>query len=374
MHQTKGVGRVVSRGSNPFASPDWLEIQRRYLEALSKGADQHASTRNDDTGPEQWYKAAEQWWQSFLPSIPGESQSIFSNILHQSQTFSSMTGQFASLLAEMAAAGESGDWQSVLKRHINLMQEQFGAAAMAGGGADKLVDQWMSALESWQRAGMAVFPDEVFKGMDGDAVRLMADRFLSLPAVGPSADYVARLQETLRLWRDYEDRCRQYQHVFRHLARDALLCLEQKILQLGRENGKITSLRELYNLWVDCNEKVFSEHAASEEYALLYGELVASYMTFRRHSQELLDATLQQLNLPTRESIASVRKQQRDLHRQLQESQLQQQQTQNTVEALKAELAELRRQTGRDKQVSGHSTTRKKRTGSGKHNGRGRKG
>lgn len=364
----------MSRESNPFASPDWLEIQRRYLEALSKGADQQASIRNDAVGPEQWYKAAEQWWQSLLPNVPGESQSIFSNILHQSQTFSSMTGQFARLLAEMAAAGESGDWQSVLKRHINLMQEQFGAGAMAGSGADKLVGPWMSTLESWQQAGMAVFPDEVFKGMDGDAVRLMADRFLSLPAVGPSADYVARLQETLRLWRDYEERCRQYHHVFRHLARDALLCLEQKILQLGRENRKITSLRELYNLWVDCNEQVFSEHATSEEYALLYGELVASYMTFRRHSQELLDATLQQLNLPTRESIASVRKEQRDLQRQLQESQSQQQQTQIAVEELKAELAKLRRQAGQDKNISGSSATRKKRAGSGKRDGRGRKG
>jgi len=374
MHQSKGVGRVVSRESNPFAGPDWLEIQRQYLEALSAGADYQSYNQNDAAGPAQWYKAAEQWWQSLLPRVPGESQSIFSNILHQSQTFSSMTGQFARLLAEMAAAGEEGgDWQAVLKRHINLMQEQFGAV-MAGSGTDKLVGQWLSALESWQQAGMAGFPDEVFKGMDGDAVKLMADRFLSLPAVGPSADYVARLQETLRLWRDYEERCRQYHHVFRRLARGALLCLEQKILQLGRENRKITSLRELYNLWVDCNEQVFSEHSTSEEYALLYGELVASYMTFRRHSQELLDATLQQLNLPTRESMTSVCKSQRELHRQLQESRSQQRQTQTTVEELKAELAELRRQTGRDKSASGRSATGKKRTGSGKRDGRGGKG
>jgi class III poly(R)-hydroxyalkanoic acid synthase PhaE subunit len=362
----------VSRESNPFASPDWLEIQRRYLEALSNGAGQQASNRKDDTGPEQWYKAAEQWWRSVMPLVPGESQSIFSNILHQSQTFSSMTGQFARLLAEMAAAGESGDWQSVLKRHINLMQEQFGATS-TGAGADKLVDQWLSALESWQRAGIAVSPDEVFKSMDGDAVRMMADRFLSLPAVGPSADYVARLQETMRLWRDYEERCRQYQHVFSRLSRDALVCLEEKVLQLGKENRKISSLRELYNLWVDCNEQVFSEHAASEEYAILYGELVASFMTFRRHSQELLDATMAQLDLPTRESMSSVRKKQTELHRQLQESQEQQRQTQSTVEELKAELAELRKKTGQDKRAPRQRQTEKKHAGSTRRGGRARK-
>lgn len=364
----------MSRESNPFAGPDWLEIQRRYLETLSKGAGHRTDDQHDAAGPGQWYKAAEQWWQSILPLVPGESQSIFSNILHQSQTFSSMTGQFTRLLAEMAAADDEGnDWQAVLKRHINHMQEQFGAATMTGGGEKGLADQWMSALESWQRAGMAVFPDEVFKGMDGDAVRMMADRFLSLPAVGPSADYVARLQETLRLWQDYEERCRQYHHVFRHLARDALVRLEQKLLQLGRENKKITSLRELYNLWVDCNEQVFSEHAASEEYAMLYGELIASFMTFRRHSQELLDATMEQLDLPTRESMASVRKKQQELRRQLQESQAQQRQTQTTVEELKAELAELRRQMGQNDRVPARRATKKRRTGSTKHGVRSRK-
>jgi class III poly(R)-hydroxyalkanoic acid synthase PhaE subunit len=363
----------VSRESNPFASPDWLEIQRRYLEVLSKGVDLRSEKQDDAAGPAQWYKAAEQWWSSVLPRIPGESQSLFSNILHQSQSFSSMTDQFARLLAEMATAGKEGnDWQAVLKRHITRMQEQFSAAGMAGG-ADKLTDQWLSALGSWQRAGMAVYPDEVFKGMDGDAVKMMADRFLSLPAVGPGADYVNRLQATLRLWREYQERCRQYHHVFSHLARDALVCLEQKILQLGKENKKITSLRELYNLWVDCNEQVFSEHAASEEYAILYGELIASFMTFRRHSQQLLDSTMERLDLPTRESMASVREKQRELHRQLLESQEQQRQTQTTVEELRAELAELRRQTGQDKLAPKRRQTKKKNTGSTRRGSRTRK-
>jgi class III poly(R)-hydroxyalkanoic acid synthase PhaE subunit len=372
------AGGDVSGGSNPFFNPDWLDIQRRYLESLTGGLGSPAGA-GEDAAP--WSRAVEQWWQTVLSQVPKESQSLFHNILHQSLSFSSMSGPFARLLNAMAEAGADGgdDWQSVLHRHIKRMQEQF--HHIEAGAAQ---DQWHSALKTWQM----MLPDELMQGMGGEALREMAERFQALPAVGPAGGYVAMLQECMRLWQDYRERCTQYHNVFRRLGRDALDRLEQRILHLAREGGRITSLRELYNLWVDCNEEVFSEYAASEEYAMLYGELLADFMAFRRKSREMMDTTLRQLDLPTRESLLSVQRDQHELHRQLRQSLVQQQRTRAELEAVQAELDTLRRGKGKKTKkktknktktktkakTAGATGRRKTAAGRGRKTGRGGKG
>lgn len=359
----------MSRGSNPFFNPDWLDIQRQYLESLADGL-AGAAGAEDGGEAAPWQRAVEQWWQSVLAQVPGESQSLFNNIFHQSLSFSSMTAQFAQLLNAMADADVDGSdsWQSILHRHIKHMQDQFHLVEPAATAPE----QWRSALNAWQM----VPPDELFQGLGGEALREMTERFQALPAMGPAGGYITLLQESMRLWQDYRERCTQYHNVFRRLGCDALDRLERRILQLAREGGRITSLRELYNLWIDCNEEAFSEYAASEEYAMLYGELLTDFMAFRRQSRELLDATLRQLDLPTRESLVSVRRDQHELQRQLQQSQAQQQRTQAALEALQVELDDLRRRTGKERAGTGKTGTggsgkrktkamRGKKTGSG---------
>lgn len=363
----------MSRESNPFASPDWLEIQRRYLEALSRGADNQAGSRDDAAGTAQWYQAAEEWWQSILPRMPDGSSGYIDNLLHQSRSFLAMTEEFARLIADMAGAGGEGDWQSILNHHINLMKERLHALAIPGGEEDDPTQPWRSLLETWNRA-LAVMPDELFQGADGNALKSITDRFLALPAFGPGADYLTAMRDTLKLWGDYQENCRRYCRVFHRLGSEALDKLEQRLRLRGSEGKQITSLRDLYALWIDCNEEVYAEFAAGEEYAVLYADLVSSFMAFRRQSRKLLDASLRQLELPTTESMAALTKSQLELRRQLQQTLAEQRRAQSEIDALKAELEDLhRRSKPTEGRLSKPRAVKKKRTKTPASGRRGRK-
>lgn len=332
----------MSRTTNPFPDPDWLDIQRSYLRQLTAAG--QTGDADGGTGEADWYRAVQAWWQSVLDQTPADDlRALLNNVLHQSLSFSDMSGQFSRLITALSDSGD-GEWQNVFHQHINIMKQQFRddpAAAPA--------EQWDALLKAWQQTGAAMLPEELFGGINGEGLRDMAERFLALTAVtGPGGEYAAALQEGMRLWQEYRERCRQYYSIFRRLGVAALDCLEQRILELAARDGRISSLRELYNLWVDCNEQVFAEYAASEEYARLYGELLADYMAFRRQGRKLLDTTLQQLDLPGRESLASVSRSQHELQQQLRQSLAQQERTQAALESLQAELDELRRSLKQD--------------------------
>lgn|GEM_PF-956678 len=354
----------MSRATNPFLDPDWLEIQRSYLQQLAAAG--HTGDAHSGTGEPDWYRALQVWWQTVLDQAPADDMRVLlSNIFHQSQSFSTMSGEFSRLIAALSETGD-GDWQKIFHQHIKAMKQQFSGDPAAGPG-----EQWNAMLQAWQQAGTATLPEELFGGLNGEGLCDMAERFLALTATtGPGGEYAAALQEGMRLWQGYRARCGQYFSVFRRLGVDALDRLERRVMELAAKDAQITSLRELYNLWVDCNEQVFAEHAASEEYARLYGDLLADYMAFRRQGRKLVDATLQQLDLPSRESLASVSRNQHELQRQLRQSLAQQEKTQAALESLQAELDELRRSLKQESRTARAAPRRrsvkKKRGGTGR--------
>ena len=359
----------MSRDSNPFISPEWLEIQRRYLESLAAAGHPEETPGGDAAAV--WQRAMEQWWEAVLPRVPDGSRSYFDNLLHQSRTFFALSEEFARLITDMAGAGGEADWQSVLNRHINLMKERLQVSVPPGGEGADPAQPWCSLLESWNRA-LAVLPDELFRGADSDALRSITDRFLALPAVGPGADSLAAVRDTLRLWGDYQENCRRYFRVFHRLGSEALDEMERRIRQRGREGKQITSLRELYALWIDCNEEVYAKFAAGEDYAVLYADLVSSFMSFRRQSRKLLEASLRQLELPTAETVATLTKSQLELRSELRRTLAEQRRAQSEIEALKTELEDLHRRTRpSEERVSKQRATKKKRA---KTPGAGRRG
>jgi hypothetical protein len=84
--------------------------------------------------------------------------------------------------------------------------------------------------------------------------------------------------------------------------------------QAGQE---ITSLREVYDLWVDAGEAAYSEFVLTEEYAAIYGRLVNALMALKHHSQNLVDEAVGAANLPTRRDILTLQCRQQEARRQI---------------------------------------------------------
>jgi len=68
----------------------------------------------------------------------------------------------------------------------------------------------------------------------------------------------------------------------------------------------ISSLRALYDHWVTVNEKVYAESALSPEYRQAYGELLNSYLTFKKGLDDSLARHYQPFNLTSRTELDSL--------------------------------------------------------------------
>lgn len=145
---------------------------------------------------------------------------------------------------------EGGDWGAVLRQNF----EQFKTAAV--GAADdprvnpELRQLWTQMLELWQQSTAS------FMGGAGSATE------------GGDAS----------AWRSYQEAQNQYLELLRQSARGALDLMEQQLRELASGGKSIDSLRELYNLWVDCNEKTYGQMLRSIDYSELNGRLFNSML------------------------------------------------------------------------------------------------
>lgn len=90
----------------------------------------------------------------------------------------------------------------------------------------------------------------------------------------------------------------------------------QKRLQVMHEAGqKIESLRALYDMWVDASEEAYGEFVMSDEYQVVYGDLVNSLMRVRKDMNDLAEQHYQLMNIPTRSEIDTVQRRQQEQRR-----------------------------------------------------------
>ncbi|HRF42709.1 MAG TPA: poly(R)-hydroxyalkanoic acid synthase subunit PhaE [Candidatus Competibacteraceae bacterium] len=79
-------------------------------------------------------------------------------------------------------------------------------------------------------------------------------------------------------WRSYQSTQSEYLSLLEGAARDALDRMEQRLNELANTGKTITSLRELYNLWVDCNEETYGQMLRKPAYAAINGQLINSLL------------------------------------------------------------------------------------------------
>lgn len=337
----------MNKNDNPFLNPEWLDLQRRYLDALKNFGSPAGGEVSRHGGYHIWTQMLDNWWRSVSPGLPSEYRTGFNHILRQSQTFYSILDQFARLLSEVAAVKEDDDeWQNILSRHFELMRRELFKPEYSTSG-DAGMYSWVSPFTIWQQmlSGMPHVPSDAFKETKTDEVENFFQKLLALPGADQyTAEYQEKIRNGVKLWQDFYDKSREYHAIYEKVGISALGLLEKKILELGRQGGKITSLRELYNLWVDCNEEAFSEYMAEDHSPKIYSEIVNLLMEIKTHYIELMDEIFTLYNLPTARTMDTVYKSQHEMNRELNQARKHQEEAAAEIEKLKRELDILRKQ------------------------------
>ncbi|MCI0400529.1 MAG: class III poly(R)-hydroxyalkanoic acid synthase subunit PhaE, partial [Gammaproteobacteria bacterium] len=174
-------------------------------------------------------------------------------------------------------------------------------------------------LDTWRRtaSSMSVLPGDFMQGLKPEGVTRVADRFLSVPGVGYTREWQEQVQEWFRLGGEYQTALQNYMNAFGRVAIDSLEHLKKKIVELAEQGRDLTTLREIYDLWVDSSEGAYAQFVVTDEYAELYGRLVNALMALKHHGRSMVDEGLAAMNMPTRKGFDTMQSRQQDLRREL---------------------------------------------------------
>ena len=325
------------------SQPDWFQNQTQYMDAWSSF---QKFMPNSSSGIPQMAEAMNSWWKSASPSLSGQNQDFYSKMMQQGQGFNFMGEQFSKILEGMSEVSkESDDWQTALNDQFESMKSMFEGGNAGIQGAFTSSPFMMGGLN-----------DEQFKIAE---MTSNIDKLLSVPGFGPDREALAQMQEGIRLLNDYQQVSGEFKEELSRVGVVALEDMRHRILEMAEQGTEIKSLSEIYDLWVDCNEKAYAELVYTDEYSELYGRMTNALLAVKQHQGKVMDKLLAKMNMPTRQGMNTVLKR-------VQEMKRSQSKSTAKITALEKELQALRQMIEGKKKPSSpvvsRSTTKSKKT------------
>lgn len=137
------------------------------------------------------------------------------------------------------------DWGATLRQHFDRFREAITQSTDDPDVNPELARLWTMTLETWQQATIA----------------------LGVPIAAPD-------DRNPVAWQAYQRTQIEYIGLLQQAAKQALDLMEQRLGERAAAGETVGSLRELYNLWVDCNEETYGQMLRGPEYSQLSGRLL----------------------------------------------------------------------------------------------------
>lgn len=178
-------------------------------------------------------------------------------LLKQARTYLAFGEQLQPLSERFhETLGKEGDWGEALRQHFDQLKAALAEAADDPGGHPDLARLWTVTLDAWQQTAAS----------------------LGIPAT-----LTALAGANTEAWQTYQRIQGQYLDLLRQTARDALDLMEQRLGARAAAGASVESLRELYNLWVECNEDTYGRMLRSPAYGELNGRLLNALLGCHTH-------------------------------------------------------------------------------------------
>lgn len=332
----------------PIWGTEWIEANQRYWDAWISlwPPSAESGSPSSRTAEMPWAEAMERWWRLTSPPTPPGSRELIDRLLEQGKTFLRFGEELTASMARAGGAFQSQDeWQRALRTIAESWRAGFGQPAGDAGFATF----WNLPFDTWSRTAStaSVFPGDFLEshkpetwGRFADGLHRNMERFLSVPALGYTREVQEQGQEMVRLALEYQRALQAYGMAFRELGMETLSRLQKRLTERAERQDPVTSLRGLYDLWVDCSEEAYLELVSTDSYAEVYGRMVNALMALKHHGRNLVDEVVGAMGLPTRHGLSTLQQRQQELrrevvalHREL-----------AAMRSLQGELAELRRE------------------------------
>lgn len=325
---------------NPYWNTDWLESQRQYLDAwqaFSQFMPKSPVTGKKDSNP--LTEAMEYWWKSVSSSMPEGSTEFVTKMLEQGKVYYILSEQFSKLLKNINKLSKtSEDWQAVLNDQFEEMKKIF-IRGSAKEGVPGILGAWhMLPIDTLQRSfsSATLLPGDFLEDLKPESLERATDKFLSIPGVGYTRESQEQAQEGIKLWNNYQKVNMEYNHAMTAVSLKALDTMRMKIIDMAEHGKEINSLREIYDLLVDCGEEAYAEFTHTEVFSDLCGRLTNALMAVKQHGRNIVDEIQSALNMPTRRGMSTLQKRQQDMRRENKE-------TSRKIEHMQDEIAALKK-------------------------------
>jgi poly[(R)-3-hydroxyalkanoate] polymerase subunit PhaE len=222
---------------------------------------------------------------------------------------------------------------------------------------------WGLPMDNWRRvmSSMSAFPGDMLRGIKeqdvqhvGDALRANLEKFLSIPPLGYTREWQEQGQEAAQVWLRYQQAMSRYLTLMGKIGMRTMDLLQARIVDIAADEKQVESLREVYNMLVDCAEDAYAEVVSDAEYAEVSAHLMNASMALKRHGQLMVEEMASAM--PTRHELDTAHWRTHNLKRELKalEQQLKHagvkthqdglQALQDEVRALRTELDALKAQ------------------------------
>lgn len=329
----------------------WIKAQQGYWRAWAGMARQAAGGKVSDDGQRQRLgEGLDHWWKAVSAFAPADGRAVFDKLMQAGQ------GYFALAERMLTGGGQDTKPADALEQVLDGLRktwQQWSAAASAWPPAHGMATPgqrdapmqgmatfWDLPMDTWNRMLATVMPlpgdfTQAFHGNGEHPLRDQVNRFLSIPTVGYTREAQEQAQQLARRQLDYLAASQAYQAAFGKLGLQSVDAFRQALH--ARAGDPVTSLRELYDLWVEISESAYADFVMTDEYQTLYGRLVNSLLALKQQLALVVDQSLEALHMPTHAEITTLQSRQQALRRD-------NQRMKNEINGLKKEMNLLHQQ------------------------------
>lgn len=369
----------------------WAQAQQRLWQSWAALAQPAAAARAAaggdaitpwQVGPAQWL----QWMQSaFASAAPGLSAApgMGGWFLEQwsapMRLMSALTPPRHQTTETTGTTPQPADWIAAFTTAFAPLAAGLGTA---GAPQDQLARGltafWGLPMDMWRRltASLSALPgDATFGGkavwggsQPAAAGEAAIERFLAAPPLGYGREWQEQGQQVARDWLAYQRAQSAYFGILTRIAIRTAEVVTERFARRVADGKPLQSMREAYDLFVDCAEDAYAEVVTAADFGKLSAELMNAAVAVKRHAQAMIEEAAAAANLPTRRELDTAHRRAQTLRRQLAvvQDELQDlraappavgsadlEALRGELAVLRAEVAELRDEGRRDAEKSG---------------------
>ena len=330
----------------------WLETQRQYWETLFDWSRQAAGSVMNAADKPEFAGGLDPWWKAVSENLTGEARDSYKRVFDAGRNYFDMGEMFWNIAREAQSAGE--DWRRGLEKSLEefktALQEHTGEASDAWSGFARgwglSGDAWRDFMKSLGQSPVHV---EDLTGLNaGEAW----NRMMRMPALGYTREWQEEMQQWALLSADYAKAAQEYASLLHATNGKAVDLLGRRLVDLAQKGESPTTLRGMYDLWVDCGEEAYAELAVNDDYLQAQGNLTNAMMRLKQHERVMLESVLGAMQIPGRRELDTAlcrlqetRRELRDLRDLIEDA---------GTDHLQAEIAELRAELRALKSIQEH--------------------